>query len=58
MLLRPKSPLNQRVIKSPLNDGLGRKNGTKKKLCPLGAPADLKSADKKRLPRFTAKQPY
>ena len=36
MLLRPKSPLNQRVIKSPLNDGFGRKMGPKRNLSEKG----------------------
>ena len=45
MLLIPKSPQNQRVIKSPLISTIGRKMGP-----------GLNST-KKKLPRFTAKQP-
>ena len=44
MLLRPKSPLNQRVIKSPLKYEVGRKNGTKKKFKEKGRLASQRNS--------------
>lgn len=42
-----KKPTKSASYQKPTKIWGWSQNGTKKKLCPLGAPADLKSADKK-----------
>lgn len=46
MLLRPKSPLNQRVIKSPLKYEVGRKMGPKRNLKKKAASLHSETASK------------
>lgn len=42
-----KKPTKSASYQKPTKIWAWSQNGTKKKLCPLGVPADLKSADKK-----------
>lgn len=46
MLLKPKSPLNQRVIKSPLKYEVGRKMGPKRNLKKKAASLHNETASK------------